>query len=363
VAAGVLVAGPVTGGAPAAAAVSCVKETTPPTITAFSFSPTAVDVRRGAKTVTITGAARDSGGVASMTAYFSSPRRADGKTSYASATLKLSKGTATNGTFSGRASVSRWGIPGSWTVQGVIATDRAGNSTYLSYADLKAKGWRRDLKVTSVADVTAPTLTSFTMSPVKVDTRTAAKRIKVTAKARDAQSGVLAIGVTLTRSKGARKTVTGGLVRSKGTVTNGIFTGYVTVPRWVGTAGWQASVSVFDAAFNTRSYSYAQLGAKRWTRTASVISGTDASLPVVTAEKFAPTTVDVRSAAKVVMATATAKDTGSGVAQVAVTWTSPSKRQSVTASLARRSGTALAGSWSGKPRSRCAPSRASGPPA
>ena len=341
-----LLATPVLAG-DAYAAAACSSETTPPVLTAFSFTPGSVDVRAGARTVSVTAEATDVGsGVESVQALFASPR-SGGKQSFASATLELSGGTANEGRFTGKATVARWVLKGAWTVTGLYATDKAGNIDFLGYDQLGAKGWQRDLTVTSTPDVTAPKLTSLAMTPATVDTTAGPKKVKVTAKATDSQSGVSAVSVTFTRN-GRKLQVAAGMKRVAGTPKSGTYAGYATVPRWVGKAGWSASAIVMDTAFNTRSYTTKALTSAHLPHAIAVVSKNDTTVPTATAESFTPTTVDVSNGPAAVDATVTAKDTLSGVASVAVTWTSPSQTDSATATLTRRAGTPLNGTWKGR---------------
>jgi hypothetical protein len=55
---------------------SCVPDYSPPTITAFSFSPKKVNVKKGSKSLSVTARATDTQGVATMTAIFESPKKA-----------------------------------------------------------------------------------------------------------------------------------------------------------------------------------------------------------------------------------------------------------------------------------------------
>jgi hypothetical protein len=197
-----------------------------------------------------------------MMAIFASPSRRDGERSYASAQLKLASGTAAKGTFKGNASVTPWVIPGGWTVQGVMATDKAGNSTFLGYNELG-----------SGTDASLPLLTAEKFTPTTVDVRNGAKKVSVTASAKDTGSGVARVSVTWT-SPSKRNAVTASLTRRSGSALSGGWAGSATVPTCVEPGTWTASAQVVDVAGNVRNYTAAQLGAG-WTRNLVVV-GTDA---------------------------------------------------------------------------------------
>jgi len=346
------VVAPVAQAAPAAFdPTSCVPDYSPPTITAFGFSPKKVNVKKGSKSLSVTARATDTQGVASMTAIFASPKKGK-KQSFAAATLKRTGGSSTNGTFTGKAKVNRWVIPGAWKVSSVIANDTKGAAAFLDYNGLGAKKWSRDLKVVSTPDLKAPRLTSFTLAPTKVSTTSKAATVRVTAKAKDKQSGVMLISATLTKA-GQKNTVTASLKRTKGSANNGTFSGTVTIPRWVGNAKWAASAQVTDAVGNTKSYTNAQLKKKKWKRAVTVKSGVDSVAPTVAAFSFSPRAIDSGNGPASVNATATLKDAASGVASASITWTGPSGYQKLTANLSRVSGSPASGTWKGKATTPC----------
>ncbi|RKS75220.1 hypothetical protein CLV35_1679 [Motilibacter peucedani] len=321
---------------------------TPPEITSLALSPGRVDVRTAPRKVAVSvGATDDDAGVSSVQVVLASPKGPGGKQSYAAATLTRSAGTATNGTFSGTATVSRWVVPGAWTVQSLFATDAHGAVEFMQTADVVAKGWPSRLSVVSTPDVAPPALSSLVLSPAKADSRAKAAKVHVTAKAADNLSGVSFVGVSITRA-GGKSTLPALLRRTGGTARAGTWTGDVVVPRWVGSARWSVEATVMDAAVNLRGYTTKAIAAKRWTSAVPVVSGTDALAPTLSAVTLAPTRVDVTGGGASIRATASARDALSGVVSGRVTWTSPSGQQSVTVELSRTSGTPQSGTWAGK---------------
>jgi hypothetical protein len=233
-----------------------------------------------------------------------------------------------------------------------MATDTKGSPAFLDHDALGAKKWQRDLKVLSVPDLKAPRLTAFSLSPTKVDTRSRTATVRVTAKAKDKQSGVAFASATLTRA-GGKDTVQAALKRTKGSARNGTLTGTVTIPRWVGNAGWAASAQVTDVVGNTKAYSNAALKKKKWKRSVEVQSGVDTVAPTLDDFSFTPQTISSANGPASVSATATLKDSGSGVASASIIWTGPSGYQKLTASLERVSGTPASGTWKGRATTPC----------
>ncbi|NHC16288.1 hypothetical protein [Motilibacter deserti] len=328
-----------------ATAAGCV-ELTPPQITSFSFAPGSVDVRSGEKKVKVTAHVTDTEGAELVMATFESPTGPGGKSSFAAAHLKLSSGTAKDGTFTGEAIVARGVIPGAWKVRSVSATDVQGGSGFLSYEQLGQKGWKRDLAVKSTPDLKKPAITALTVAPTKVNTKAKAARVKVTAKATDNMSGVAFVAVELTRkTKGATGTPATLVVlkRTSGTANNGSYVGYADIPRWVGTDSWLVSADTMDAAMNQTEYSNAAVAKKKWSRSVSVVSNNDTTMPALVSATPSPTTI---SAATAVSVTARATDAQSGVASVLVTWEGDGG--SLTVPLTRTGGTPQNGTWTGK---------------
>ena len=242
--------------------------------------------------------------------------------------------------------MARGVIPGAWQVRSVSASDVSGGSDYVSYDELGQRGWKRDLTVRSTPDLRKPAVTALSVTPAKVDTRGKAARVKVTAKATDNQSGVAFVAVELTRrTKGAMGTPATLVVlkRTSGTANNGSYVGYADIPRWVGTDSWLVSVDAMDAAMNQVEYANAAVAKKKWSRSVSVVSGNDTTMPALTSAVPSPTTI---KAAQRVDVTAGAADAQSGVSSVMVTWQGDGG--SLTVPLTRTGGTPQDGTWTGK---------------
>jgi hypothetical protein len=132
-------------------------DTTPPTLTAFSFTPTSVNVSSSPGLITVnfqaTDAAPNPSGVNSFEALFTSPSSAT--TLGATTTFTATASASGNPTFV---------IPvgseiGTWTVTSVTLTDAVGNVTSLATSDLIAAGFPTQLNlVTGGSDTTPPVI-------------------------------------------------------------------------------------------------------------------------------------------------------------------------------------------------------------
>src|SRR5438067_1613622 len=116
-----------------AASVAFADDTTPPSVTGLTLNPTSVNVTTGPKSVLVTMTATDDlSGVKFVTVTFTSPNV--GQTQYAF--LSLSSGSATNGTFTGNATIPQYADNGTWNISSVFIGDNAGNSTSIPNSTL-----------------------------------------------------------------------------------------------------------------------------------------------------------------------------------------------------------------------------------
>ena len=326
-----------------------------PTVTAFARTPAAVNVTGGNKLVTFTvtakGTTKD---VTTVSVNLQSPTIGT-VTRYAAASLRLKSGTKRNGVWTGTATIPRWTNKGTWKISSVTVSDKGGGFGY--YTPTIPSGdhawkpaWPKTLAVASTPDVTPPAVTSLTVSPKTVDTSSAPKKITVTAKIRDGQSGVSGAWVSGTvKISGRTYGATAFLVRKAGTAKNGTFVGTLTVPKWVGasTHVWSLTAYVGDTMGNSLSLSTAALKQKHLAFSFRVKSRTDSSKPVVKSFAFTPKSVDARAANKTVAVTLGLADTMSGLASAQVTFLSPSGSYSASGSLTGKFG-ATSGTWKGK---------------
>src|SRR5258706_393361 len=132
----------------------------------------------------------------------------------------LVSGTILNGTWQCTAIVQAFSEPGTWTVEYVQVVDNVGLDSFYSTSDLIALGFPTTLQVTSQQDTQPPVLTSFTFSPMSVNTTTTSASVTVTMQATDNLSGVGFTDLVFLSPSGEQATNCSGSLVS-GTILNG----------------------------------------------------------------------------------------------------------------------------------------------
>jgi hypothetical protein len=179
-------------------------DTTVPALTAFSFTPTVVDVSAAAATVTVTASITDDlSGVDQAAFMFAGP----GDTQWLTCWMYRPAGASGLKTFSDSCAVQ---IPlhmagGAWQVVQVYLVDQAANSVRLATADLVARGFAVDLTVVSSdADVTGPVIQAFSLDPLTADVAASGVTVTATFTVADAKSGIGQAGVKLASPSGTQ---------------------------------------------------------------------------------------------------------------------------------------------------------------
>jgi hypothetical protein len=114
------------------------QDTTPPVLTAFSFSPAQVDTTSTSATVNLTAQITDDlSGVDLAEMFFVSPSGQHDALGY----FFLTSGTNLNGSYSATATIPAFSEPGTWTVSYMYVQDNVGNYQYYYTADLQALGF------------------------------------------------------------------------------------------------------------------------------------------------------------------------------------------------------------------------------
>ena len=211
---------------------------------------------------------------------------------------------------------------------------------------MKAAGLPSGIEVISTPDRTRPRLTSFTVEPLSVDTRTHAQTVTFTATAADDLSGIGSVDFFGSMDgRSITNAVDGDFVGLDPVVgTPGTFRGTIEVDRWVGSGTWRVKrLFVEDKVGNPAFYSSARLDELGFAHTLDVRSRTDTSRPEILEFAADPTAVDVQSADGDVTFTVRARDEGAGVTEVFafVGWATGWVR------LDRASGTSHDGVWTG----------------
>ncbi|MFN7966645.1 MAG: hypothetical protein U0V87_13260 [Acidobacteriota bacterium] len=231
-----------------------------PNITALSFTPNAVTVSTGAKTVTCTMTLTDAkSGVDTASCFFSAPtassQQAQGCTSN---TLK--SGTRQNGVFECVLTIPQYADAGTWTAN-VIANDAVGNSAVFDPAALQAKGLPTNLTVTSSPeDITGPNQTSFTFSPTTANAGAGPTTITCTFGFTDSPAGVstsscdfdfndFTVFPPVSQSQGCTATALASGTRQSGTMSCTF-----VIPRYSAPGNWFATTNYTDAVGNSSTF-------------------------------------------------------------------------------------------------------------
>ena len=134
-------------------------DTTPPTLTAFSFTPTTINVTGAPATVTLNFTMTDDiAGATDFQAVFISPSGV-----FVNASAHFASNTSFTG--SATATFAKGSEDGTWTVASVLLGDAAGNTSNLATADLVALGFPTTLTVTNATGDTTPPVITPTVSP------------------------------------------------------------------------------------------------------------------------------------------------------------------------------------------------------
>ena len=198
---------------------------------------------------------------------------------------------------------------GTWTITGVAVTDASGNRRNYAGAGIAGLPGSHAIGVTGIPDSSAPQAAGLALSPRPVDTTSGPVDADVLVRLTDATSGVDHATITLTSPHQAH-VLSADLHLIAGAADDGWWQGTVSFPRYAETGTWTAALAVTDAAGNAQHLSAADLG----NATLAVTGPPDQTAPVLSALAVSPGTVDTTRGPQAVTFTATASDTGSGVA-------------------------------------------------
>jgi hypothetical protein len=231
-------------GFPTTLIVKSASDSTPPSLTALSLSDTSIDTTSHSATVNLNFTATDDlAGVKSFQAAMRSPSGAASESANVSVTPALSVIGSATLTF------PKLSEAGTWMLESVFLADAAGNTKTLDTASLAARDFPTSITVTSLKDLTPPTLKALNfISPVSIGNTggIAALNFQVT----DDLSGATTFQAAFTSPSGA-VTLSGVASFPASTSANGI--AVITVPRGSETGKWTlATVFLADSAGNTK---------------------------------------------------------------------------------------------------------------
>ena len=239
-------------GWPTELTVLSAQDTTPPNLTAFDFSPKAIDTSSGPASVTVSFTVTDDiSGATTFDVQFGSPLGGQ-----RGAPFLFSAGTEVTG--SGALNFPQFSEAGTWVVLQLFIRDAVGNTRYYSAADLTALGFPTELHVQSAQDITPPILTAFDFSPKIVDASTGPASVIVSFTVTDDISGATTFDVQFGSPLGGQRGVPVLFSAATSTTASGV----LNFPQFSETGTWVVlQLFLRDAVGNTRYYTRADLTA------------------------------------------------------------------------------------------------------
>ncbi|HEX4824430.1 MAG TPA: hypothetical protein VFV19_08960 [Candidatus Polarisedimenticolaceae bacterium] len=277
-------------------------DTTPPALTAFTFSPASIDTTLASQSVMCSMTLTDSpAGTASATCAFTAPDFVH----RASCTATTpSSGTVTSGTWSCTVIVPRYSPSGVWTAS-VTPIDAVGNSASINPA---MSGFSSMLTVTSDPDTVAPALSTFTLMPATVTVSGSSQTTTCNMGLTDAKSGVNIAQCQLAAPNSSQTVSCVSVAPSSGSRNSGTFSCTLTIPRYADAGSWTPSVLAIDMAGNVPTSAY--MPAASLTVNSSP---EDITAPSLTNFGFAPTAISTGSGPNTVTCTIAVADSLAGV--------------------------------------------------
>lgn len=269
--------------------LSC-EDTSPPSLTAFSISRTTVNTSSSKANVNFRAQAQDDlSGIGEMEVDLRSPLGSREGLGYWQLTLTNQRD---GGATAVVAQDLEKGAPqGTYTVAGVTLTDKVGNQTRYSNSDLQAAGFDTSLRQVGPGDTTAPTLTSFSLSPAQVDTSSVSAQISFTATASDDLSGIKYVVLNYRGPWGPQ--IGPNLTLASGTDLSGTWTDSSTLSRYSAKGTYTIKdVYVADRAGNDSHYGTAALAAAGYPTTFEQTGADDNTPPVLEGLTISPATIN-----------------------------------------------------------------------
>jgi len=274
-----------------------------PRLTAFSVDLAVIDVRRRPASVTFSARVADAGG----------PGPASGvERVIVDAADRVVELTWVDGDLWQRTlhiTPGQWGGSRTGGVSLQII-DRAGNRAFVKPDDVQAVGGSPTLTVRSPVDAVGPRLRNFRLSRTSVDTRRRTRSIQVQARVTDALSGLRTVYVQGLARRGMVETW---LSRASGGAWDGVWTGTLVVPRWIGSGPLDITVKATDRAGHRPPVRPRRLKALGWPSRIDVTSRSDRTRLEISDLVVSPASVDARASDVAVSVSLRARDDGAPV--------------------------------------------------
>jgi hypothetical protein len=298
-------------------------------VTALTVSPGSVDVRSKSGTLTFTATVSDTVPMSAVQLDVTSPFVKSRVT--LAATFSRTGGTGTTSVWTAKLVIPRYSQDGTWKIADLRGEDVGGGSfdysTDFSNGGNWDNSWPQTFAVVSKNDLSAPSVTSLTLSHPSVNTSTRAQTLIATVKAGDNLAGVKQIVVSgqmpahghYYGTRGGTLTIANPVTATR---THAIS---LVVPKAAGygTHTWVLTLTAVDNVGNKLTLTGSALLSHHLTSTFKVVSVTDFTPPRLTGLSFSSTSIDARTADQHVTVTLKASDALAGVQDAGVGFTTP----------------------------------------
>lgn len=292
-------------------------DTQPPKLTGTTIAPASVDTAAAPRDVAVRAQLTDDlSGVRDVTLRLTSPSG----NRQVSASAARTGGSTQNGPWDGTLTLPRYAEQGDWQLS-IHAQDAAGNTLFVSPAELVSAGRDHEVHQTGAGDTHAPTATAVTIDPTSIDTYGAARSVTVDVDAADDLSGTSALTVTARGPHGQQ--VSSPATRQSGTTAVGSWRATLTVPAYSDQGTWKVTLQLSDIAGNDRTVSAADLATAGQPYSFEQTGVADITAPNAAAVTVSPRVIDTFPAPRDVHVVVRATDDLSGTASVVVRFTSP----------------------------------------
>ena len=321
-----------------------------PKLTSIDLSPLDVDVSSAPAKVDITATAEDTGGPGAPSGVRSVTVEMPDLSTGGFTEVQLTRDPAT-GVWAGSLTIPQGARERRLRVSQAFVHDRAGQLAWYGPEDLQLSDvpGTHVITVHSLVDATPPRLTAFSFTPGSVNTTRHQRRVIVSARLHDPETGLQGASAWFTGPHGGhdRFATLHPVPGAKDLVR-----GSVVMGRYLPSGLWRvAGVGAINGAGRIGLYSYRELGRLGFERDLHVLSSRDRWAPTLHRLQRTPAAVDVRAQNQLVTVTARLEDRGAGIRWVAVDLTN---RSGASTSLHLVSGGRHDGTWQGQVAvSRC----------
>ncbi len=327
-------------------------ENVPPKPTAFSLTPDIVNTTVEAQTISVTLALKDDfAGVGHISVYLAPE---GGTTQRAVIYPRRVSGDDLNGIYKGTVNLPVGSKEGTWSVRWLYLSDKIGNYKFVNKSELESlfgPGSASFTNMATFADISAPKVTNFSMTPKLVNTESAGQQITITADLTDDFAGTRYGTVYLKPEAGTTQRLSFYLRKVSGDNLKGTYTGTATLP--VGSQEGVWSVSWMYLTDKIGNYEFPRkndieslFGPGSASITNEAIS--DISAPKITSLSLTPKLVNTETQSQQLTLTADLTDDFAGVGYVTIYLTPENgATQRIWFCLRRVSGDALSGTYKG----------------